>query len=345
MCECVKSVQGPRAAQQLAQQPSETRAAVATGCLAGQAVSMVQKGKHGQRSRLAPWLARARLQLHACLAAAAARPLPVVRRSHACCPLCISLVVRPCAHQLLHSPARGAAGQGRGACVGRQQACKGRGHPALCASPLAQFVSAALPPAPALPPCTLAPSPPVRLGLLMGLQCRRGDEVARAGDAKVLAVCRQVLVKLHPAWTLGGRDSRSQRPRGTAARARSCCTEQVLQAEPVAAAAAAAATHLSEVPRGPILPSCTPSALRTSSQTFGEVGNGAQAPVRATTCMGSGGAASMQAAAQFNTLGWTCLVDMPRPELAPCRLLGNFGLAAGGAGLAALAAGHGCWLT
>lgn len=41
-------------------------------------------------------------------------------------------------------------------------------------------------------------APPVRLGALVVLQRHLADEVAGAGDAKVLAVGRQVLVQLHP---------------------------------------------------------------------------------------------------------------------------------------------------
>lgn len=42
-------------------------------------------------------------------------------------------------------------------------------------------------------------SPPVRFGAEVVLECCLADEVAGAGDAKVLAVGRQVLIQLHPA--------------------------------------------------------------------------------------------------------------------------------------------------
>ena len=48
-------------------------------------------------------------------------------------------------------------------------------------------------------------SPPVRLGAQVVLQRRLVDEVAGAGDAKVLAVGGQVLVQLNPAGRFGAR--------------------------------------------------------------------------------------------------------------------------------------------
>lgn len=42
-------------------------------------------------------------------------------------------------------------------------------------------------------------SPPVRFGAKVVLERCLVDEVAGAGDAKVLAVSRQVLIQLHPA--------------------------------------------------------------------------------------------------------------------------------------------------
>lgn len=61
------------------------------------------------------------LVLHA-RRAAAAEPLPIVRRPHARCPLCIRLVVRPRPHELLDSPAARRRGP-QARCSRRAETC------------------------------------------------------------------------------------------------------------------------------------------------------------------------------------------------------------------------------